>query len=208
MASQLWQEAALVTKFFDDYGIKVSVNQADTFVADKSFAVLALKLKAGGKIAHINSHLEEIAEVVSASRQAATPVRLRKLPLGLEIPHPNPQPLVPSVESMNQPPFTMLLGKGHGYGGAYDLTLDLRETAHILNAGATGSGKSSLTTLMLETLLWGTPPRKLGLIPIDFKNDDLVPFRDMPHVYASAYNLMQAEVVLRELFEKRNGALD
>lgn len=196
-------ERQLIEQFFKDYGIKARIVPERSYVAGTNFIVWAVQLLPKGKIAHIEAVLEELAESISNSRMQATPVRLRKLPLGLELPHPNPQPLIPSPEIMQQPQFQMVLGQSFGYGGETDLILDLREQAHLLVAGATGSGKSSLVNLMLTTLLWGTPPSELGLVLIDMKNDDLVPFRNMPHVLASAYNKEQALSVVTRLFDEK-----
>lgn len=144
-------EIGLINRFFRDYRVSAEVNQSVSFVAGKSFAVFVLKLGAGARIAAIESRLRELAEVLSAHRGEPTPVRLRQMPLAIEVPHPAMEPLLPDP-NLRLPAHSMLLGKSFSYGGECEEIVNLADAPHALIAGTTGSGKSKLLTMMLWSL--------------------------------------------------------
>ncbi len=208
MALKPADDIRVIRSFLDDYNLKAKVVVERCFVADQSFAVFALDLLPGGKIATIRKLMPELSERLSNLRMAKTPARLRTLPLGIEVPHPDPKPLLPTRDDLNQAEYMMLLAKGFGYEGAKNLTIDVREMEHALLAGTTGSGKSTLLRLMLATLCWSTSPRHLGMVLVDLKNDDLTPFRELPHVVAAAYKKTQANYVLRMVDAEKNRRIE
>ena len=148
--------------------------------AGKSFVSLGVKLGDGARISSIESRLRELSEAISESRGEATPVRLRNLPLQLEIPHPERQPIL--YDSPTVAPHTAALGKSFGYGGEQLEIADFDKVPHILIAGTTGSGKSTLLQVLLTSLCQSTSPAELRLMLIDMKNEDLLPFVNLPHV--------------------------
>lgn len=190
--SALETEIALIEKFFKDYGLWAMINKAASFVAGRSFAVLALHLGAGVRISSLESRMPELSEVLSSYRGKATPVRLRRLPLSIEVPHPKAEPLFPTWENLHIPAHCMLAGKSYGYNGAKDEIIDLDREPHVLVAGTTGSGKSRLLELLIYSLALNTSPADARLVFVDLKNEDLVQFANLPHTDAMALSLDDA----------------
>lgn len=185
-------EIGLINRFFRDYRLNASISERSSHVAGKSYIVLAVMLGAGARINAIEARLGELAEMLSAYRCAPTPVRLRRMPLALEIPHPAPEPPIPPLVSPVRP-HSMLCGQTYDFsGGVTDEVIDLSLSPHTLLAGTTGSGKSVLLTTMLWSLVATTSPADLRLVLIDLKNEDMVPFADLPHTEAFAASLPDA----------------
>lgn len=185
-------EILLINKFFADHRLGARVAESLSFVAGKSFAVFGITLGPRSRISSIESRLPELAEALSALRGAPAPVRLRKLPLALEVPHPAMAPLAPGPGALIVKPCQMLIGRGYGYDGEREHTLDLTEVAHAMVAGTTGSGKSTLVSLALTTLIFNTSPADVRLVLIDLKNEDLTAFETMPHTVMAAYSMSDA----------------
>lgn len=192
-ANRAGNEIALVNRFFKDYRINASIHERSSHVAGRSYIVLSIALGAGARINAIEARLRELAEVLSAHRGEPTPVRLRQMPLALEIPHPHPEPVTPE-HTMRLAPHTMLCGQAYAFDGSVaDETVSLAATPHTLIAGTTGSGKSVLLSCMLWSLCANTSPADVRLILVDLKNEDLLPFADLPHVETFAGNVVDAE---------------
>lgn len=195
-------EIALVNRFFKDYRINASVAAHNSHVAGKAYIALAITLGAGARINAIEARLRELAELLSAHRGAATPVRLRQLPLALELPHPRPEPVTPAT-SLGQP-HAMLCGQTYGFDGAMSVeVIDLPVTPHVLVAGTTGSGKSVLLACMLWSLCLNTAPADVQLVLVDLKNEDLVPFADLPHTLQFAADLRSAGEAIAWLHDEK-----
>ena len=122
--SALETEIALIEKFFKDYGLWATINKSASFVAGRAFAVLALNLGAGVRIGSVETRMPELSEVLSSYRGKPTPVRLRRLPLSIEVPHPKAEPLFPTWGNLHIPAHCMLAGKSYGYDGAQDEVID------------------------------------------------------------------------------------
>lgn len=192
-------EIGLINRFFKDYRLNASISERSSHVAGKSYIVLTVILGAGARISAIEARLGELAEMLSAYRGAPTPVRMRRMPLALELPHPAPEPPIPPAVAPVQP-HAMLCGQTYDFGGSMaDEIVDLSLTPHTLLAGTTGSGKSVLLTTMLWSLVSTTSPADLRLVLIDLKNEDLVPFADLPHTESFAASLRDAADAIESL---------
>ena len=186
------EEISLINRFMRDYRLNAAVSERTSHVAGKAYIVLGITLGAGARIGLIESRLRELAEVLSAYRGAPTPVRLRQMPLALEIPHPAPEPVTPGRVEL--PPHTMLCGQTYDFAGSVSHEIvALGSTPHALIAGTTGSGKSVLLACMLWSLCMNTSPEDIGLVLVDLKNEDLLPFGALPHVVRFVTSLPDAE---------------
>jgi S-DNA-T family DNA segregation ATPase FtsK/SpoIIIE len=78
-------------------------------------------------------------------------------------------------------PVSVGLGKDV-HGRAVMVNLD--EMPHLLIAGATGAGKSSLINAFVTSILMRTPPDDVKLVLVDPKRVELSHFGDLPHLLA------------------------
>lgn len=196
-------EVSLVNQFFKDYRINATISPRASHVAGSAYIVLGVTLGAGASIRRIEGRLRELAEVISAHRGQSTPVRLRQMPLALEIPHPNPTPIIPD-HTPAIPPHIMLCGQSFAFDGSVSQeVIDLAATPHILIAGTTGSGKSVLLRTMLWSLTASTSPEDLRIVAIDLKNEDIIPFENLPHVQTFAVSPTDAEEAIVEVYMEK-----
>ena len=86
----------------------------------------------------------------------------------------------------------MVAGRNYSTSPASDQVLDLAQRPHILIAGTTGSGKSTVLRMLLASLAYNAAPDTLRLVLIDRKNEDLVPFGRLPHVDMAAWTVGDA----------------
>ncbi|MBR5418997.1 DNA translocase FtsK 4TM domain-containing protein [Candidatus Saccharibacteria bacterium] len=61
---------------------------------------------------------------------------------------------------------------------------DLAKMPHLLIAGTTGSGKSVMTNVLLNSLLYHNSPSDLKLIIVDPKQVEMAAYADIPHLLA------------------------
>lgn len=183
---QMLKEISLINRCLADHTVDAGTAPAWTLVAASSFIAYGIKLGRGERIANVEKTLPELAELISAERHRATPIRLRTMPLALEVPHPAPRPLSWQTADIDTEPHSMLLGRSYTYQGPREELLRFEEQPHALIAGMTGAGKSVLLSMMLLTLLRNTSPDELRVVLVDLKNEDLVPFARLPHVVTFA----------------------
>lgn len=183
---QMLKEINLINRCLADHKVDAGTAPAWTLVAASSFIAYGIRLGRGERIANVEKTLPELAELISAERHRATPIRLRTMPLALEVPHPAPRPLSWQTADIDTEPHSMLLGRSYTYQGPREELLRFDEQPHALIAGMTGAGKSVLLSMMLLTLLRNTSPDELRVVLVDLKNEDLVPFARLPHVVTFA----------------------
>ena len=152
-----------------------------TVVAGRSFVAYGLRRDPAVLPQDIEKLIPTLREALSALRRRPTVVRLRYMPLALEVAHPFPAPLDSSKANTHLQPDTMLTGRNYSGGAPVDDVLSFADTPHALIAGTTGSGKSTLLRMMVSTLALNTSPDALRLYLVDLKNTDLKPFRHLPH---------------------------
>lgn len=61
---------------------------------------------------------------------------------------------------------------------------DLAKMPHLLIAGTTGSGKSVMTNVLIDSLLYHNSPSDLKLIVVDPKQVEMAAYEDIPHLLA------------------------
>ena len=65
---------------------------------------------------------------------------------------------------------------------------DLAKMPHLLIAGTTGSGKSVMTNVLINSLLYHNSPSDLKLIIVDPKQVEMAAYEDIPHLLAPVIN--------------------
>lgn len=136
---------------------------------------------------------EELDEALTLLRRSPVHCRFDRMPLRLEVPRPDPQPLLlrptlQQLESAGLPAARLLslAGESQRYGKQESLLLDFSNpsTPHLLVAGTTGSGKTSLLLSLILSLAALNGPERLGLAVLDPKGVDLVGLSRLPHLVA------------------------
>ena len=180
------------------------VSQNLTVVAGRSYIAYGLRLYSTVLPQDVEKLLPKLSEALSALRRRPTDVRLRRKPLALEVAHPFPAPLDWQRARTQLQPDTMLTGRNYSGGEPRDDVLRFDDTPHVLIAGTTGSGKSTLLRMMIATLALNTSPDLCRMYLVDLKNEDLLPFRRLPHVETTAITRAQAMDVVRYMHAEKN----
>ena len=90
LEKQLHGEIKIINQTLAAFNIEAGTRSAWTTVAGTSYILYGLRTGPAQSIDAIEKRLGELSERISASRHIATPLRLRRLPLALEAPHPAP----------------------------------------------------------------------------------------------------------------------
>ena len=197
-------EVAAINRTFQGRALDAGTKPAWTVVAGRSYIAYGLRLGGAVLPQDVEKLLPKLTEALSALRRRPTDVRLRRKPLALEVAHPFPAPLDWHKAQTALQPDTMLPGRNYSGGAPCDDVLSFDDTPHVLIAGTTGSGKSTLLRMMIATLALNTSPDALRLYLVDLKNEDLLPFRRLPHVETTAITRAQAMDVVRYMHAEKN----
>ena len=187
LQTHLRNEITIINQTLAAFGVDAGTKPAWTLVAGGSFVAYGLRTGATQRISDVQRLLPELSERISAARRRPTPVRLREMPLALEVSHPSPSPLDWRGATMRIGGGRMIVGRNYATSPASDQVIDLAQRPHVLVAGTTGSGKSTMLRMMLASLSYNADPERLRMVLVDLKNEDLVPFAALPHVDASAW---------------------
>ena len=133
LEKQLHGEIKIINQTLAAFNIEAGTRSAWTTVAGTSYILYGLRTGPAQSIDAIEKRLGELSERISASRHTATPLRLRRLPLALEAPHPAPQPLPWIRAHLKLRSLTMLTGRIYSADGATDDTIRLADYPHILS---------------------------------------------------------------------------
>ena len=164
-------------------------------VAGASYISYGIKLAPNVHPRQINDAIPKLDEELSAVRRCACPVRLRSMPLALEVDHPSPAALrweEAGVAFSRLPAGSALLGRTWDDSGALEEVWRPADSPHVLIAGTTNSGKSTLQLMALASLMLSTSPAALQVYLVDLKNEDLVRLAGFPHVAGCARDLASA----------------
>jgi S-DNA-T family DNA segregation ATPase FtsK/SpoIIIE len=187
LEKQLTSEIGIINRAFHAFGIDAGTKAAWTVIAGTSFVAYGLRFGPSQRISDVQRILPELSERLSAARRCPTPVRLRAMPPALEVAHPEPKPLDWRIATMRVGGHKCIAGRIYNASSASDLVVDLNAKPHVLIAGTTGSGKSTMLRMMLSSLSYNADPESLRMALVDLKNEDLVPFAKLPHVEMSAW---------------------
>ena len=183
-----------------------SINR--TGVAGRSFIAYGLVLDPTVLPQDIEKLLPKLREALYRLRNSAgtvnrpVTVRLRYSPLALEVNHPFPEPLDSGKANTRLAPDTMLAGRNYSGGAPTEDVVSFEDTPHVLIAGTTGSGKSTLVRMMVSTLALNTSPDNLRLYLVDLKNTDLKPFKRLPHTELFASEDNEAHAAIRSVYRE------
>jgi hypothetical protein len=177
-------EIRIINRLLQAHGVRAYTSPQQTAVIKSGFIRYGLRLAAGEQLRKVESIQREFAIALTRGRktQERVPARLSELPPAIEVPHPCPEPLLWSYRKLAKTaPHTMLAGRSY-LAEPKEEYVNFDDAPHTLIAGITGAGKSVLLQTMLLSLCLNTPPGELQLVICDLKNEDMLPFRSLPHV--------------------------
>lgn len=155
----------------------------------------------GARLSLVRNLSEEIALALGAEN-----VRITREghSVAVEVPRPNPEPvlLLPMLRGLNPPPHTACLGLAED-GRPLLMRLSSPDVAHVLVAGATGSGKTELMRAIAVSLALTNRQRHLQFALIDTKARGFAPLVNLPHLMTPpAFDVDSAREVLEWLVEE------
>jgi DNA segregation ATPase FtsK/SpoIIIE, S-DNA-T family len=164
----------------------------------------------GAKVASVRNLSEELALALGA---ADVRVAREGESIAVEVPRTDPEPVLLS-QLLNTltaiPPITACLGFTDD-GRPLLLRLPSPDVAHVLIAGATGSGKTELMRSLVVSLALRNRQSKLQFALIDPKSRGFLPLGGLPHLIAdiasdpaSALNLLERLLVEMERRDREN----
>lgn len=176
--------AQLIEKTLDSFGIKARVVEVNLGPAVTQYA---LESAQGTKIARIKNLQNDLAMALASptgSVRIEAPIPGKSL-IGVETPNISPSTVnlrqILSSDLMSKSKNKLLVAMGLDVSGS-PVVADIGRMPHILVAGSTGSGKSTLIHAMLTTLLFRCSPEELKLILVDTKRVELTEYNDIPHL--------------------------
>ncbi len=156
-----------------------------------------LRLAPGTRVRKVLGLQEEIALALGAS---AVRLYRQRRSLRIEVPRARPGTvyLLPLCKAIKKvPPFSAILGVDDD-GLPLMIHLPSPDVAHILVAGATGSGKTALLRSIILSLAMFQPPRTLQMALIDPKGRGFAPFAALPHLLQPIVSDADASIALLE----------
>lgn len=203
-------EIGLINRMLQAHNIRARTSLGRTAVVKSSFVSYGLAIAPGERMSKIESMTRELSNTLTSKRtqligkRERVPARLSDYPPAIEVPHPEPQPLIGYYGAIRSTSaHTMLLGKSYINGPRVE-RVSFDEAPHALVVGITGAGKSVLQQLMLLSLCHATSPADLRIVLIDLKNEDMLPFAHLPHIERFAGTPSEAIAAIRSVRDEKD----
>jgi S-DNA-T family DNA segregation ATPase FtsK/SpoIIIE len=176
------ENARIIKRTLADFGISVEM---DEVTVGPTVTRYALKPAQGVKIEKIMNLANNIALELGVSSVSISRVMERSL-IGIEVPNKQKAKLglgslLEKKDFLERPErLTVSIGKDI-YGDP--VFADMAKMPHLLIAGTTGSGKSSLMHVLINSLIYKNSPYDLKFIMIDPKKVEFALYNNLPHLY-------------------------
>jgi len=173
---------AALERTFQQFGVPANVVAAHRGPTVTQYEV---EVEAGTKVSRVLSLSEDIAYALATPDVRLVAPIPGKSAIGVEVPNKVRDfvmlgdVLGSKAAKEATKPLMVALGKDvHGRA----VLMNLAEMPHLLIAGATGAGKSSLINTFVSSLLMRTTPDEVKMVLIDPKRVELSHFMDIPHL--------------------------
>jgi DNA segregation ATPase FtsK/SpoIIIE, S-DNA-T family len=173
---------AALERTFRDFGVPASVVSAHR---GPTVTMYEVEVQPGTKVNRVLSLADDIAYALATPDvRIIAPIPGRSA-IGVEVPNKVRDFVMlgdvlgsKAAREVTKPLFVGLGKDVHGRA----VLVNLAEMPHLLIAGATGAGKSSLINTFVTSLLMRTTPDDVKLVLIDPKRVELSHFADLPHL--------------------------
>lgn len=179
--TQVIQDAKALHGELQRLGVDAGIDPKRCVPGGNQLAFYGLRLRGKARAADVAKVLPELERTISRSRRSRTHLRFDEMLLRFEAEHPDKQPLqwLPSIMRRTRPN-SAALGVSY-HDGEQVASFSFDDVPQVLVAGETGSGKTVLVRNILTSLCYATSPDELRIVLVDPKNEDLLPYRELPH---------------------------
>lgn len=176
------QTTAALERTFTNFGVPARVVSAHR---GPTVTMYEVEIEAGTKVNRVLSLADDIAYALATPDvRIVAPIPGRSA-IGVEVPNKVRDFVMlgdvlasRTAQEVRKPLFVGLGKDVHGRA----VLVNLAEMPHLLIAGATGAGKSSLINAFVTSLLMRTSPDEVKMVLVDPKRVELSHFADLPHL--------------------------